>query len=104
MPETETTLIVEARDLDTDERRINRYDVQVPADEAGQRAQLAAIVRRLHPEAQLRSFDGGVASFLDSQSLVVARYDVTPTTRAGVVAAYEIGRAAQQALFVADRM
>jgi len=67
-------LIVEARDLDTDARARQEVDVDAPADEAGQRAQLASVVARLHPEARMRSFGNGAASFLDSCHLVVAHY------------------------------
>jgi hypothetical protein len=67
-------LIVEARDLDTDARTRQELDVDAPTDEAGQRAQLVSVVARLHPEARMRSFGNGAASFLDSSHLVVAHY------------------------------
>lgn len=67
-------MIVEARDLDTDDRTIAKFEVEMPTDEAGQRAQLAGLVARLHPDARMRSFGGGAASFLDSQRLIVAHY------------------------------
>jgi hypothetical protein len=67
-------LIVEARDLDMDPRARQEVDVDAPADEAGQSAQLASVVARLHPEARMRSFGNGAASFLDSSHLVVAHY------------------------------
>ncbi|HTZ65808.1 MAG TPA: hypothetical protein VMB51_17060 [Solirubrobacteraceae bacterium] len=65
---------MEARDLDTDARARQEVDVDAPADEAGQRAQLASVVARLHPDARIRSFGNGAASFLDSSHLVVAHY------------------------------
>jgi hypothetical protein len=61
-------LIVEARDLDTDARARQEVDVDAPADEAGQRAQLADVVARLHPEARMRSFGNGAASFQTRRS------------------------------------
>jgi hypothetical protein len=67
-------LIVEARHLDTDARVRNERDVDAPTDTAGQRAQLASEVERLHPGARMRSFDRGAASFLDASHLVVAHY------------------------------
>lgn len=70
----ERTLIVEARDLDTDERMVATFEVQVPSDSDGQRDQLARAVAKLHPQARMRSFGGGAASFLDSRQLVVAHY------------------------------
>lgn len=68
------TLIVQARHLDTDERTVVNFDVEMPADEAGQRAQLAELVAGLHPKARMRSFGRGAASFLDAEHLVVAHY------------------------------
>jgi hypothetical protein len=67
-------LIVEARDLDTDDRIVATLEVEMAADDAGQRAQLARAVAALHPDAQMRSFGEGAASFLGSQHLVVAHY------------------------------
>jgi hypothetical protein len=71
-------LVVQARDLDTDERVVASFEVEMPPDEAGQRAQLAEVVARLHPGARMRSFGDGAASFLDSQRLVVAHYGGVP--------------------------
>lgn len=71
---TKKILIVEARDLDTDERMVRSSEIEMPADEQAQRAQLADAVARLHPDARMRSFGDGAASFLDSQRLVVAHY------------------------------
>ncbi len=68
------TLIVEARHLDTDERTVARFEVEVPGHEQGQRAQLAELVAGLHPKARMRSFGDGAASFLDVEHLVVAHY------------------------------
>ncbi|CAN5455179.1 hypothetical protein BH20ACT17_BH20ACT17_06340 [soil metagenome] len=71
----ERTLVIEARDLDTDERTVATFEVEMPVDEAGREAQLAEMVARLHPDARMRSFGGAAASFLDSERLVVAHYD-----------------------------
>ncbi len=67
-------LVVEARDLDTDARSRRELEIDAPTDDSGQRAQLATVVGRLHPEAQMRSFGGEAASFLDKEHLVVAHY------------------------------
>lgn len=67
-------LVVEARDLDTDARFRRELEIDAPTDESGQRAQLATVVARLHPDAQMRSFGGEAASFLDREHLVVAHY------------------------------
>jgi hypothetical protein len=68
------TLVVEARHLDTDDRSVARFEVDMPVDEPGQRAQLSELVAGLHPAARMRSFGGGAASFLDAEHLVVAHY------------------------------
>jgi hypothetical protein len=92
-------LIVEARDLDTDARARQELDVDAPADEAGQRAQLAGVVARLHPEARMRSFGNGAASFLDSSHLVVAHYTEAREPRPAL-SVPEASTDVQQPLFV----
>lgn len=96
------TLVVEARHLDTDDRTVARREVDMPVDEAGQRAQLAELVAGLHPDARMRSFGGGAASFLGAEHLVVAHYvghdhDPTSAGRAGTADQ----PAQQQSLFAA---
>ena len=76
-----TTLTIEARDLDTDERTRTVLEVAAPADPAQQRAALADAVAQEFPDATLRSFSDGAASFLDSQHLIVAAYADTPPKR-----------------------
>lgn len=92
-------LIVEARDLDTDARVRQELDVDAPTDQAGQRAQLAGVVARLHPEARMRSFDHGAASFLDSSHLVVAHYSDTDVP-SSALSKPETSADVQQPLFV----
>lgn len=70
-------LVIEARDLDTDARSRRELEIDAPTDESGQRAQLATVVARLHPEARMRSFGEEAASFLDREHLVVAHYAAT---------------------------
>jgi hypothetical protein len=96
-------VIVEARDLDTDldtDARVRQeLDVDAPTDEAGQCAQLAGVVARLHPKARMRSFSRGAASFLDSSYLIVAHYaeaDESTPAPSPPVASADI----QQPLFV----
>lgn len=76
-----TTITVEARDLDTDERSRTVLEGIAPHDPAQQRADLIAEVTRLHPTARIRSFASGVATFLDRQHLVVAWYERLPRGR-----------------------
>jgi len=94
----ERLLIIEARDLDTDERTVATFEVEMPSDEAGQQAQITGAVARLHPDARMRSFGRGAASFLDSQRLVVAHYSgaAQPPTSDDRIAQTE-----QQPLFAA---
>lgn len=92
-------LIVEARDLDTDARARRELDVDAPTDAAGQRAQLAGAVARLHPEARMRSFGRGAASFLDSSHLVVAHYSEADESRLAQ-SVPEASADVQQPLFV----
>lgn len=71
---TLSTLTVEARDLDTDARRRTTVEAVPPADPHRQRTELAQAVKQLFPDARLRSFSNGAATFLDSQHLIVAFY------------------------------
>lgn len=97
----ERNLVIEARDLDTDERTVAILEVEMPLDEAGQRAQLAAAVARLHPGARMRSFGGGAASFLDSQRLVVAHYSGAGEQLVPDSSGERIEQVEQQPLFAA---
>lgn len=67
-------IVVEARDLDTDERSRESVAVDPPADSSAQRSQLSEVATRLHPSARMRSFANGAATFLDRQHLIVAFY------------------------------
>jgi len=79
-----TILRIEARDLDTDERKCNELRVPAPGDVHAQRRQLCDCVGNLHPEARMRSFAGAAATFLDGTHLIVAHYpDLPRTGRAG---------------------
>jgi hypothetical protein len=68
------TLVVEARDLDTDERSRATFAVPATSSPAEQRAQLAEATEAVHPSAKMRSFADGAATFLDRQHLIVAFY------------------------------
>ncbi len=67
-----TAVIIEARDLDTDERGRTVLEVGIPADPSEERTALTAAVAERFPAAQLRSFADGAATFLDRQHLIVA--------------------------------
>lgn len=92
--------MIEARDLDTDERSRMEFEVNAPGDERGKRAQLVTAVSRVHPEAMLRSFGNDAASFLGREHLVVAHYghplEHDPAIDADIPAGHE-----QQPLFAA---
>jgi hypothetical protein len=98
---TEEMLIVESRDLDTDARSVATLEVEMPADHASQRAQFERAVAPLHPAARLRSFGNGAASFLDSQSLIVAYYCRSTEAPSSDRRARHTAEIEQQVLFAA---
>lgn len=73
-----TTITITARDLDTDDRTTLEIEVDVSPEPGDQRAGLVQAVRAAHPEARIRSFADGAATFLDRQHLVVASYEALP--------------------------
>jgi len=90
------TLVVEARDLDTDERSRATFVVPATSNPADQRAQLVEATEAVHPYAKMRSFADGAATFLDRQHLIVAFYtDPLGATRLAARAS----RGAQERLF-----
>lgn len=84
--ETVTVKITE-RDLDSDERRTSERDVEAPGSQAEQRNGLIAAVRSVSPDARIRSFADGVATFIDRQHLVIASYTELPKGRVAPAAA-----------------
>lgn len=76
-----THVIIESRDLDTDERARLTVHVEPAVEDHMQRAQLAALVAERHPDARLRSFSRGAATFLGRQHLIVASYSAQPARR-----------------------
>jgi len=68
------TVRVETRQLDTDERKRSDFDVPPRGSEALERAQLVEIVAQVMPDAKIRSFANGAATFLGRQHLVIAAY------------------------------
>lgn len=71
---THRELVIETRDLDTDERDRRTLCVVRPSQQASRREQLAVEVERLHPGARIRSFGGDAATFLTAEHLIVAHY------------------------------
>lgn len=92
-------VLVEARDLDTDERSVTRFEIPTPSGSDSERRELKRLVADLHPQARFRSFAGGAATFLDRQHLVVAHFaGPRPRRRASGTIVDESG---QDALFAA---
>jgi hypothetical protein len=67
-----TALVLEARDLDTDDRSRTTLPVPRPRNAGEERRMIEEAAANLHPNAKLRSFANGAATFLDRQHLVVA--------------------------------
>ena len=78
-----TTIKITLRDLDTDARSSIEIEAAAPPDPAHQRTRLIDAVRRSHPNARIRSFADGAASFIDRQHLVVASYSELPARSRG---------------------
>ena len=81
MDETTVTVKVESRDLDTDARERSQVTVPARGSDALERAQLIEVVARVRPDAAIRSFAGGAATFLGRQHLVIASYAEPAKTR-----------------------
>lgn len=67
-------VVIRAKRLDADESQEVAIEVEIPATEAGQRAQLTEMVHARYPEAEFRSFADDAASFLAHKVLIVAVY------------------------------
>lgn len=71
-------VVITAKRLDSDDVQEVVLEVEMPATEAAQRAQLVDLVKPRFPDAELRSFADEAASFLAPKLLVVAVYRRTP--------------------------
>jgi hypothetical protein len=98
-PVASIEVLVEARDLDTDERSVTRFEIAPPSGTDSERRELARLVATVHPHARFRSFAGGAATFLDSQHLVVAHYAQRPRGGRSRQRSVEVSR--QDGLFAA---
>ena len=72
--ERTVTVTVETRDLDTDERALTEFLVPAADSDAADRARLIESVARVQPDAKIRSFGNGAATFLGRQHLVIAAF------------------------------
>ncbi len=77
-PATTATIVVEAKDLDTEARSRESIAVSAPRDASHERRQLQQAATGLRPAAKMRSFADGAATFLDRQHLLVAYYVERP--------------------------
>lgn len=68
------TVSVETRDLDRDERVRTQVSVYPSDSDAADRATLIEVVARIKPDAKIRSFGDGAATFLGRQHLVIASF------------------------------
>lgn len=78
---TTVAVKVETRHLDTDEREQFHFRVAPCGSEALERAQLIEVVTQVMPEASMKSFANGAATFLGRQHLVIAAYAEPKRTR-----------------------
>lgn len=67
-------VLIEARDLDTDERDEVIVPAHRPTAEAGRKRELRELIAKEHPDATFRSFARDAASALGPQHLIVAHY------------------------------
>lgn len=74
-----TTITIEARDLDTDERSRTTVEIGAPQAPGQERGFLADAVAKSFPDAKLRSYADGAATFLDRQHLIVAAFAGLPS-------------------------
>lgn len=73
-PNAPARLIIESRDLDTDERTLSCYPVGVAArSSVALRDSIVGAMAHAQPDARLRSFADGVATFVAPQHLYVVR-------------------------------
>lgn len=73
-PDHSQRVVVESRDLDTDERDRTVLAASRPDSVEARERELRDLIAEVHPEARFRSFAGDVATALDRQHLVVAHY------------------------------
>lgn len=92
--------VIEARDLDTDERSQMVLPAIRPASEREREDELRSMIARVHPDARFRSFARDVATALGPQHLVVAHYIGSADTQEGPSSAAS-GPARQGELFAA---
>jgi hypothetical protein len=72
---TTVRVIVKLRDLDTDARTVFEHEVPPPRSPGEERTRLIEVVAEHKPDAEIRSFANHVASFVDSEHLVVAYFE-----------------------------
>jgi hypothetical protein len=68
-----TTIVVEARDLDTDELARRTYELEARPDLSGLQMQIERLVEHAHPDARLREFAGSVGTFAGRGKRIIAR-------------------------------
>jgi hypothetical protein len=67
-------LWVEVRDSESGERTVDHYSAPVPRNRAEREILLNRIVPQIYPGAQLRTYGGGVATFVRGMLLIEAHY------------------------------
>lgn len=96
-PAKTDSVVITAKRLDSDELSEATVEVETPASELALRKLLTELVGARHPDAELRSFANGAATFLAPKLLVVAVHRLS----GGDDFAAEKDDDSQQQLFVA---
>lgn len=71
---TRKALWIEVRDSDTGDRIVEQYAAPIPRTRAEREIFLNEIVPKIFPGAELRSYGGGVATFVRDLLLIEAHY------------------------------
>lgn len=73
-PTTRKALWVEVRDSETGQRLVEKYEAPIPRTRAQREVFLNEVVPRIFPGAKLRTYGGGVATFVRDMLLIEAHY------------------------------
>lgn len=73
-PTIRKALWVEVRDSETGQRIVEQYEAPIPKTRTEREAFLNKVVPQIFPGAELRTYGGGVATFVRDMLLIEAHY------------------------------